>query len=152
MSGSQLGTYQPPVFREEAEKPKKETKEEDNFNLLDIDFEDYNNQSHASSVLDHSDVDIKEELPKIPEKGFLATKAPEPSRAKATTHDDINANSGPATGSEARLVDGGGDDLEGGAANIVNKPAGWHKYVTVDYYKQYFEISTEEVITRLVKA
>jgi len=152
MSGSQLGTYQPPVFREEAEKPKHEKKDEDNFNLLDIDFEDYNNQSHVSSVLDHSDVDIKEELPKIPEKGFLATKTPDSNRAKVEVHDDINANSAIGARNDVPLVSGTPDDLEGGPANIVNKPAGWHKYFTVDYYKQYFEVSTEEVITRLVKA
>lgn len=158
MSGSQLGTYQPPSFEER--KPKEQTKQEgDDFNLLDIDFEDINDTSHQapsesnnSSRLDASDAEIKEELPNIPEDGFLDSKAPSHKKVYEGYDDDINAN----LVEEERKATAQGfkddNDLEENKANIVQQPAGWHKYLTVDYYKQYFDVTTEEVITRLSKA
>lgn len=151
MSGPQLGTYQPPLISADTKKPAKK-KSEDDFNLLDIDFDDYNNQSNHSSKLDQSEPEIREDLPDIPEKGFLKAKEPDTIRAQMGANDDINANSGNVNSNPARASLVNEDDLEENKANIVKQPNGWHKYLSVEYYKQYFDVTTEEVIVRVRKA
>lgn len=150
MSDSQLGTYQPPTFTEGKKKANEKT-ESDEFNLLDIDFDDFKNDSNNMSNLDQSDFEIREDLPKIPEKGFLTSKAPKAERIQVGSDEDINANSGNQHNKEF-IVSEERDDLEENKANIVQSPSGWMKYLTVDYYKQYFDITTKEVIARLSRA
>lgn len=150
MSGERVSSYQPPLIGVNTKKPV-EVKQDEEFNLLDIDFEDYGGQSNHSSNLDF-DPDIKEELPSIPEKGFLDSKAPlssQKSNPKTSMAEDINANT---KGQGLIDKEDRKDDLEENKANIVQQPDGWQKYTTLEYYKQYFEITTEQVIERIIKA
>ena len=151
MSGYQIGTYNPPSLNM-LEKKKEE------IHLLDIDFEDVKIEDHKveynnSSLLDFSDVDIKKEPIQSSENKLSDVFTTQTNRPKLDDDDDdINANSS--------LIDNEkkeGDilnkaDLEENKANIVEQPSGYDRYMNFEYYKQFFDITTEEAIIRLRNA
>jgi hypothetical protein len=158
MSGGQLGTYQPPNFSEESSKQRPE-KDSDEFNLLDIDFEDFNTNENAERA-ENQDPEIMEEEDPLAGNGghsttsqeFLKSNVPHSEKVQVGKDDDINANSGNQDRKGRGFSTKDGDDLEENTANIVESKKSWTRYFTVDYYKEYFDVSTNEVITRLRKA
>mmetsp|Transcript_7523 Transcript_7523/g.8493 ORF Transcript_7523/g.8493 Transcript_7523/m.8493 type:complete len:300 (+) Transcript_7523:33-932(+) len=134
MSGSQLGTYQPPSFSDAP--AKKEPAKGKEFNLLDMDFEDIGlDQSQPHSLLDASESDIKEDVPivDVSEQKMDALwnniKAKE---YQMGNDEEINANSG-----------------EGSNSNAAEPQPSWTRYLSLEYYKQYFEVTTEDVVIRM---
>jgi hypothetical protein len=150
MSGLPISEYQPPAFDDSKEyKQKKDADKDDEFNLLDFDDFDpnpaMNDNSRDIERHDSEEQDISEEFVKS-----LDSQSKHSNNLQRGSDDDINSNSGLETSKLAHA--GGKDDLESNDVKIVQKPSGYWKYLTVEFYKQFFEVTTEEVILRFRNA
>lgn len=157
MSGNPVGSYHPPDLTSQSPAQVKE-KPSNDFDLLDIDFNDLGDDrkeqdSSSMSNLDCSNSGMQNPVPHIQESSTDEIKAAFEDKGQVGTDEDINANN---EAEEIKEMHSGvqlKNDLEEGHANIVHSPKPtWYEYLTIDYYKQYFNVTTMEMVERMKKA
>ncbi|CAI2375489.1 unnamed protein product [Moneuplotes crassus] len=148
MADSPLGAYQPPVV--EANRPREQVpkKEDDEFNLLDIDFNNYD-QSESDVNLDSSLSDKKQDNPVIADEDIQPDNGKFGNRPHGDQEEDINMNQ-----PSDSLINPNRQnmaDMEANEPKIVENRS-FLRYFTVEYYKEYFDVTTQEVVSRLIRS
>ena len=154
MSGEQLGAYQPPSFDllKQTNKPVNEGNSKDQFALLDFDDVDLDSSKDQQQNRPN-DSEIAEDMePEVTDE-FIKSIVPEDKpfpQSQTYLKDEVNANSDLE---EAKNINVGQiDDQKPDEINIIQKPPSYLKYLTIDFYRQFFNVTHDDIIIRLKNA